>query len=284
MKGSRLARLVRSGKVGGIEAQGSEARWLEPLNGRHVATNGTSTLDIRDSRDTEELSAAARSIGRGLPGWVDRTLAAMALVVATPIMAAIAILIRLDSPGPVIFRQWRLAQDRRTGHGRTASGERRTRSDLPGRPFLFYKFRTMRYDARTLYPELYAFEVSEEGFSSFYLQMPNDPRVTRLGRFLRRTSLDELPNLVNVLKRDMALVGPRPELVEMGVYYRGLQRLKFRVKPGVTGMAQVMGRGDLSFADTVALDVEYVRKRSLLLDLKLLAKTLVETVRGSGAF
>jgi lipopolysaccharide/colanic/teichoic acid biosynthesis glycosyltransferase len=254
------------------------------VNGPHLAADRTGARNTPDSQASDDLYADTIRIGRGVPGWMDWILAAVALVAAAPAMAVISILIKLDSPGPVIFRQWRLGRERRNGGGPAVGGERRKRSDLPGRPFVFYKFRTMRHDARELYPNFYAFEVSEEGLSSFYLQMPSDPRVTRLGRFLRRTSLDELPNLVNVLKGDMALVGPRPELVEMGLHYRGPRRLKFKVKPGVTGMAQINGRGDLNFAQTVALDVEYVRNRSLLLDFKLLAKTVVEAARGSGAF
>lgn len=231
-------------------------------------------------------------LGRGLPAVLDKAVAACALVLLAPLMAIVAVAIRLDSPGPIIFRQIRLGQDRRQGRDRRGSadrsadgrGEPRRTTDLPGRPFVFYKFRTMRHDARRAYPELYEFELSPEALSSLYLQTPNDPRVTRLGRFLRRTSLDELPNFIHVLTGDMALVGPRPEMVEMGKHYQGWQRLKFRVKPGITGRAQVTGRGLLSFHETVVHDIAYVRERSRLTDLRLLARTVWISVRGLGAF
>jgi lipopolysaccharide/colanic/teichoic acid biosynthesis glycosyltransferase len=237
----------------------------------------------------------ATSVPTALPVWVDKSVALVALLILAPVMLATAIVIRLDSPGPAVFRQLRIGVDRRQGDrrrpGRVADrngherrqGERR-RNDLRGRPFVFYKFRTMRSDARERFPELYEFEVSQEGLSRLYLQMPDDPRVSRWGRFLRRTSLDELPNFVNVLKGDMALVGPRPEMVEMAKYYDGAQRLKFRVKPGITGRAQVSGRGLLNFPDTVAQDLAYIRERSVATDLKLLLRTVVAMVNGSGAF
>ncbi|HEY7521660.1 MAG TPA: sugar transferase [Methylomirabilota bacterium] len=253
---------------------------------------------------TRPANAPAASIGdrvsaaaaRGLPVWVDKLVALGALVVLSPVMLVTAVVIRLDSPGPAIFRQLRIGQDRRGGGDRRRGattdhrngterrrGDRR-RTDLRGRPFLFYKFRTMRADGRKKFPELYEFEVSEEGLSRLYLQMPEDPRVSRCGKFLRRTSLDELPNFVNVLKGDMALVGPRPEMVEMAKYYHGPQRLKFAVRPGLTGRAQVSGRGLLNFPDTVAHDLAYVRERSVATDLKLVLKTFVAMVKGSGAF
>ena len=112
----------------------------------------------------------------------------------------------------------------------------------------------------------------------------NDPRVTSLGLILRRTSLDELPQLINVIKGDMSLVGPRPEIPEMLKYYRSEQRKKFQVKPGVTGLSQVRGRGLLGFQETQKLDVEYVEKKTLWLDFKIIMKTLKVTFLRIGAF
>lgn len=232
----------------------------------------------------------------GFIGPVDKAIAVLMLLLTAPLMAVIAVLIRLDSPGPAIFRQQRIGQDRRrlgdrrvraiprTDDGAERRHAVRRRNDLRGRPFLFYKFRTMRQDARTDVPPLHAWEVDEDALSRVYLQVADDPRVTRIGRFLRRTSLDELPNFFNILKGDMALVGPRPEMVEMAKFYEAEQRLKFTVKPGITGKAQVSGRGLLNFQDTVALDLKYVRERSPASDIRLLARTAVVILKGTGAF
>jgi lipopolysaccharide/colanic/teichoic acid biosynthesis glycosyltransferase len=249
----------------------------------------------RCGRPAEAVRAGTAPSPRGLAAPVEKVIAVAMLLLTAPLMGVVAALIRFDSPGPVIFRQLRIGQGRRKGDRRAPAiprtgdgaerrrGERR-QDDLCGPPFRFYKFRTMRVDARRDFPQLYAQEVSEQVLSRLYLQVPDDPRVTRIGRFLRRTSLDELPNFYNVLRGDMGLVGPRPEMVEMAKYYHGEQRLKFTVKPGITGKAQVNGRGLLNFQDTVSLDVEYVRERSLANDLRLLVRTAVVMVKGTGAF
>ncbi len=110
-----------------------------------------------------------------------------------------------------------------------------------------------------------------------------DPRVPRWAIWLRRTSLDELPNLINVLLGDMSLVGPRPDIPEMMIYYTDAQKIKLNVKPGITGLAQVSGRGRLSFQETLKYDIEYVRNRSLLLDLKIIARTILAVFRRDGS-
>jgi lipopolysaccharide/colanic/teichoic acid biosynthesis glycosyltransferase len=191
------------------------------------------------------------------------TVVALGLLIATsPLMAVLAVLIKRESPGPAIFGQWRLGQG--------------------CQPFRFYKFRTMYADWPTRYPELAAFAFDMNRLEEVFLQREEDPRVTPLGRHLRRTSLDELPNLWNILVGQMSLVGPRPELPEMLPYYA--MRDKFDVKPGLTGWAQIRGRGELNFPDTLALDLEYVRRRSLLLDLRILAETAKAVVIGRGAY
>jgi lipopolysaccharide/colanic/teichoic acid biosynthesis glycosyltransferase len=184
---------------------------------------------------------------------LDIALTTVALVVALPLMALIAVAIRLDSPGPAVFRQRRVGR-----HGEV---------------FEFCKFRTMRIDARERFPELYAYDFSTDELGSMYFKLPHDPRCTRFGRWLRRTSLDELPNLVNVLRGDMSLVGPRPEIPEMLPFYEPHQLCKFAVKPGLTGLAQTCGRNILRFVETNAKDVEYVQRRSLAFDLRILVRT-----------
>lgn len=194
----------------------------------------------------------------------DLALGSVGLVVSAPIMLVLAIIIRLDSPGPAVFRQKRL------GKG--------------GRPFTFYKFRTMRIDARTRYPQLYAYSYSPEEISTMYFKVLDDPRLTRFGRHLRKTSLDELPNFINVLRGDMSLVGPRPELPEMLSYYTPQQTMKFSVTPGLTGLAQVTGRAVLTFQETIVADLEYCERRSLGFDVLILLRTIKTVILRVGAF
>ena len=186
------------------------------------------------------------------------------LVVTLPLMLLIALVVRLDSPGPVVFRQTRIGRD--------------------GRLFKFAKFRTLYVDARQRWPHLYTYRYTADEVAALHFKLKNDPRVTRVGRWLRKSTLDELPNLWNVLIGDVALVGPRPEIPEMLPYYDDVTLAKFSVRPGVTGLAQVRGRGDLSFRDTVELDVEYVRTRSFRLDVDILLRTVICTVLRKGAF
>ncbi|MGH2704372.1 MAG: sugar transferase [Actinomycetota bacterium] len=185
------------------------------------------------------------------------------LVLTLPIQLVIGLAIALDSRGSVLFRQVRL------GEG--------------GKPFRFFKFRTMYADARERFPELYAYRYSDEEIRQMYFKLPGDPRLTRVGRHLRRTSLDELPNLVNVILGQMSLVGPRPEIPEMYGYYRAEQLPKFSVKPGLTGMAQVGGRNILRFQETIERDLEYVRRRSFLVDLWILVRTPLVVFQMLGA-
>jgi lipopolysaccharide/colanic/teichoic acid biosynthesis glycosyltransferase len=201
-------------------------------------------------------------------------------------MALTALAITLDSPGPVLFRQIRVGLNRRQRNrgARDGNGTERRLIDLGGEPFVFYKFRTMYADARERFPELYQYQYTENQVADLYFKRTSDPRLTRLGARLRRTTLDELPNFINVLKRDMNLIGPRPDIPEMVKYYTDRQRRKFAVRPGITGLSQVSGRGLLSFQETLRLDVLYVDNRSLWLDLKLLLRTFAITVLRAGAF
>ncbi len=190
----------------------------------------------------------------------DRALALVILLVAAPLMAAIALAIRLDDGGPVVFSQARVGKD---GHG-----------------FEVYKFRTMVPDAEERKAEL----AERSDYHGPLFKMRNDPRLTRAGRWLRRWSLDELPQLFNVLTGDMSLVGPRPALPEEAAMYGDHVRRRLAVKPGMTGLWQVNGRSDLSWDESVRLDLRYVENWSLMLDLQILWKTWAAVTRGSGAY
>jgi lipopolysaccharide/colanic/teichoic acid biosynthesis glycosyltransferase len=186
------------------------------------------------------------------------------LLVTAPIILVLALLIRIDSPGPAVFRQTRLTRG--------------------GRAFRFYKFRTMYVDARERFPELYDYDFSDGDFTSSYYKLADDPRNTRVGRWLRRTTLDELPNLFNVLKGDLSLVGPRPELPELVRYYHPEELACLFTKAGLTGLAQVAGRSLLTVRERLTLDTRYVANQSTLLDLRILLRTVIVVLTGKGAF
>jgi lipopolysaccharide/colanic/teichoic acid biosynthesis glycosyltransferase len=195
---------------------------------------------------------------------LESVIALAALILTAPIMLAIGLLLRIDTPGPALFWQKRVARDFKI--------------------FKFVKFRTLYADARTRWPELYRYQYNDDELRTLRFKIEKDPRVTPQGEWLRKSTLDELPNFWNVLKGDMALVGPRPEIPEMLHYYTGEMLLKFRVRPGITGLAQISGRGRLGFYETVALDVEYVRNRTLWLDLRIILLTVYKIVTRDGAF
>ena len=189
---------------------------------------------------------------------LDVVVSLFALVFVLPILAVCAVAIKLDSPGPVIFYQYR------TGKG--------------GRRFKMYKLRTMVQDAEAL-KQKYS-HLSHQSYPDF--KVKHDPRVTRVGRFLRKTSLDELPQVFNVLKGDMSLVGPRPTSFCSSTYELW-QTERLEAHPGITGLWQVMGRAEIDFSERARLDILYSRNQSLLLDLKILGKTLGAVLNGRGA-
>jgi exopolysaccharide biosynthesis polyprenyl glycosylphosphotransferase len=191
---------------------------------------------------------------------LDVTVSFLALVVGSPLFLLIALAIKLDSAGPVIFAQ--------------------VRAGTAGRPFRMFKFRTMVENAEELLGDLVAFDDLHEPV----FKLPNDPRVTRVGRFLRKTSLDELPQLVNVLRGTMSLVGPRPEQVELVERYRPEARFRLTVKPGLTGPMQIYGRGELAFEERLAVEREYIENLSIGRDLRILALTIAPVLSGRGAF
>jgi lipopolysaccharide/colanic/teichoic acid biosynthesis glycosyltransferase len=212
------------------------------------------------------LAARTRTVGRYTPlgelvkSLSDRVLAAIGLVVISPLLAMIALAVRLDSTGPALFRQPRVGRD--------------------GRTFTFWKFRGMHVDARTRFPKLYDYDYSAAEVQELRFHPDEDPRVTRVGRFLRRTSLDELPNLINVVLGDMSLVGPRPEIPELLRYYGAAAAEILSVRPGITSLAKLLGRDNITFEETLALDRRYIRERSLAMDFRLVFGTLVMVVVG----
>jgi lipopolysaccharide/colanic/teichoic acid biosynthesis glycosyltransferase len=219
--------------------------------------------------------------------------AAIGLTVGLPVMLVAAVLVWFDSPGPILFRHRRPARSLRVP-GR----ELARRTELVPPPggyepdtlyfvpayFTLLKFRTMRDDARAKFPELYSYKFTPENFHLQYPTPHPDPRVTRVGKILRKFSIDELPNLWSVLVGDIRLVGPRPEAPEVLQYYKPEEMYKFACKPGITGLAQINGRGLLNWGETLAWDLQYIRTRSVMLDLKIIFLTLGRVVARRGAF
>jgi len=187
--------------------------------------------------------------GQAIKRTMDVVLAGTALAVGWPFIAALAILVRIDSPGPVLFRQ------ERAGRGM--------------KPFTIYKFRTMRADADP-------YDVSP--------MEREDARLTRLGRWLREMTLDELPQFWNVLKGDMSIVGPRPLYMSQARRFNERQRRRLEVRPGLTGLAQVLGRGEIPHEEKLELDVQYVERWSLWLDVKILLGSVRMLVPGEWVY
>jgi len=195
---------------------------------------------------------------------LDTAGAGIGLILLLPVFAAIGLTIRLTSPGPVFFSQLRIGK--------------------LGRPFRIVKFRTMRGDAEVVLrrdPVLWAKYVAND----FKLPPGEDPRITRIGGWLRKTSLDELPQLWNVFKGEMSLVGPRPIVTEELEQWYGPKAAELlSVPPGMTGLWQVAGRSDIRYPERTQLELQYVRSQSIALDIKLLVLTALQVLRGKGAY
>jgi lipopolysaccharide/colanic/teichoic acid biosynthesis glycosyltransferase len=215
----------------------------------------------------------------------DLVITLFSLLLILPIMAMIALLIKLDSPGPVIFKQERVGAERQTSNGRTV---------WVIRTFSFYKFRTMWTDTNPVlhqqYMEAYIsgdeaemakLQPDQEPSASYKLN--GDPRITRIGKFLRRSSLDELPQLWNVIKGDMSLVGPRPPIPYEVRKYSEHHFGRLATLPGITGLWQVNGRCETTFEEMIQLDLEYIQKQSIWLDLKILILTVPAVISEKGA-
>ncbi|GAA1587106.1 sugar transferase [Leucobacter aridicollis] len=265
-------------------ALGSE---LRTVTGASLATVGTvATLAlIGDGYDIRGAIFASLALGYGLlcaertaisivrsrkqsaptlipPGkrCFDVSIAGAALITLAPLLGLIALAVRLQDGGPAVFRQVRVGQN--------------------GKPFTMLKFRSMVTNAEAQQASLAAANEAEGPL----FKIKRDPRVTRVGHFLRKTSLDELPQLVNVLNGTMSLVGPRPALPSEVATYTDLERKRLTVPPGITGLWQVTGRSDLGWQEGVQLDLEYVSHRSISFDLRILGRTLGAVLRSSGAY
>ena len=217
---------------------------------------------------------AARVLASRLSWWLhtrapegakralDLLLVVPALVLLLPLFALVALAIWLGDRGPVLYWQQRVGRD--------------------GRVFRFPKFRSMRTDADLVRQQLVA--GNQHGTQGVTFKMRHDPRITRVGRLIRRTSIDELPQLWNVLRGDMSLVGPRPPLCSEVARYTQADRERLAVTPGLTCIWQVSGRSEIPFEQQVQMDIAYIQQRSMGTDVKLLAKTLPAVVRGRGAY
>jgi exopolysaccharide biosynthesis polyprenyl glycosylphosphotransferase len=190
----------------------------------------------------------------------DVAAALLGLVLLLPLFPLIVLMIRLDTPGPIFFRQERVG--------------------LNGRPFACYKFRSMVSDAERRKRDLA--HLNQATGAAFKIR--NDPRITGVGSFIRRSSLDEFPQLWNVLRGEMTIVGPRPQIPEEVRQYTSEQALRLLVKPGLTCLWQVSGRSQLDFSEWMTLDLAYVQRRSLRLDLWILGRTLPAVIERKGAY
>jgi exopolysaccharide biosynthesis polyprenyl glycosylphosphotransferase len=225
-----------------------------------MSSVATQSIDSR-SRELDlgglvELSSSDRVKRR-----LDVVVTTFALVALAPVFAFVACLIKLQDGGPIFFRQKRIGRN--------------------GVPFTCFKFRSMVTNAEALRNKLVAQNVHGEDGITF--KVKRDPRITPIGRFIRKTSIDELPQLFNVLRGEMSLVGPRPAIPAEVAQYTDWQRRRLEVLPGLTCLWQVSGRSELPFEDQVRLDIDYIEKRSLALDLSLLVWTIPAVISGRGA-
>jgi exopolysaccharide biosynthesis polyprenyl glycosylphosphotransferase len=211
-----------------------------------------SIVELQTARDSRLYYCLKRG--------TDVTVALALLALFTPIIPVVAVLIKLDSPGPIFFRQRRVGRN--------------------GKMFNFYKFRSMVTGAENVIGALRPLS----GVDGPVFKIKDDPRVTRVGRFLRRSSLDELPQLINVLRGDMSIVGPRPNLPSEVSQYLPWQKRRLDVTPGITCFWQIAGRSHIGFQEWMRLDLEYVRKRSYVTDIKIMFKTVPAVIARKGAY
>lgn len=223
--------------------------------GTAVELNHVADLPVMEY-NTWDVSRSTLLLKRAM----DVVLSSLALVAVSPLMLLTTLAILAESGRPVLFTQTRVGQG--------------------GRPFRMLKFRTMVVDAEELLPQLVGFDTLTDPV----FKLRQDPRVTWVGRVLRRASLDELPQLLNVLNGDMSLVGPRPEQIELVERYAEQDRFRLVVKPGITGPMQIYGRGALTFEERLAVEREYVENISFTRDLRILVMTVAPVVNGRGAF
>ncbi|MHC6180693.1 sugar transferase [Clostridium sp. JNZ X4-2] len=190
----------------------------------------------------------------------DFILSALGIILLSAVFIILAVWVKLDSKGPAIFKQVRVGKD--------------------GKNFTIYKFRTMVVDAE----KKHTLDIDPHNLENFVFQSRGDNRVTRSGAFLRKTSLDEIPQLFNVFIGNMSLVGPRPEIPEVVKLYPKAYRQRLLVTPGITGLAQVSGRGEIELGKTIHYDLTYIKNFSLFMDMKILFKTISSVFKSEGAF
>lgn len=193
--------------------------------------------------------------------FIDIVLSSIGLLLLSPLLLLVAVLIKSESKGAALFKQIRIGRY--------------------GEPFIMYKFRSMRNDAEAKRAEL---DGANESAAGVIFKMKQDPRITRIGAIIRKTSIDELPQLINVLRGDMSLVGPRPPLPSEVAQYTRADRARLGATPGITCLWQVAGRSDIPFDKQVKLDLSYIEKQSIWLDLQLLVKTIPAVIKARGAY
>jgi lipopolysaccharide/colanic/teichoic acid biosynthesis glycosyltransferase len=268
-----------------VDFESQEMNWISPeLDFREIVSHyrrslgGESAEVLEDPYSTvlrSYIYAAKLVCKKGIKRFEDICCSLFLLILFSPVLLIIALLIKLDSRGPAIFTQMRIGVERRSRQRDTRWKEElweldnrfrnRRAKNFRGKPFKIYKFRSMTTDA----PK--------------YERSPsnnNDRRLTRIGRFLRQTSLDELPQLINVLKGEMSLVGPRPEMPFLVVEYNDYHAIRLQMKPGITGLWQLYGRRDIPIHLNLNHDLEYIRNWSLALDLKILLSTVGAVIKG----
>lgn len=199
---------------------------------------------------------------------LDKILATLCLVILSPLLLVIAVVIKISHNGYVLIKQTRIGKN--------------------GQPFALFRFRTMVYDYDTGIHKRYVSSLIDGTYGrpgeKPTLKLENDPRITTFGRFLRKTSLDEVPQLINVIKGDMSIIGPRPSIFYELEHYKEWHKKRLEVKPGMTGLWQVSGKNKLSFDEMVRLDLFYMEKKSILFDLIILLKTLLMVISGMGYY
>ncbi|MCM8711290.1 sugar transferase [Clostridium sp. SYSU_GA19001] len=210
-------------------------------------------INIKDDIETKKMQFI-------LKRFIDIVLASIGIILLLPIYVAIIVAIKLDSKGPAIFKQIRVGKD--------------------GKNFTIYKFRTMVVNAESKRK----LEINVDDIENFVFQSKSDNRITKVGAFLRESSLDEIPQLFNVLIGNMSLVGPRPEIPEVVKLYPQNYRQRLLVLPGITGLAQISGRGEIELGKTIYYDLTYIKNFSIWLDIKIIFKTFINVVKKEGAF
>lgn len=221
--------------------------------------------------ETSSLNRICRGWEVGLKLVMDLVLSCAGLVLLSPLFLLIALCIKIDSKGPVLYKQERVGRD--------------------GKRFMFYKFRSMRWGSDEVTHRNYVKDLINGAVpyangtdKTQVFKVMDDPRITRVGRFLRKTSIDELPQLINVVKGEMSLVGPRPPIPYEVEEYKDWHRKRLTVKPGLTGLWQVNGRSMLTFDQMVELDIQYIENWSIWVDVKVLASTIPAVVSARGAY